>query len=117
MKTRPTRRARGGLGLNRTLRLYVNSEAATASRTRRQPRKKNASCILFLAEGCVYKNERALFVRGYSLQVLGRGGFYSESAVGTFFLFCKRCFLFRDSRESKLFFDLLLSSGMRVKVL
>jgi len=67
-----TRGARGDSDLNLTL----DERPATASRTRRQPRKKNTPCISDLAGGVNFflKKERAFFFRGSALQVFGQCG-------------------------------------------
>ena len=63
-----TRGARGGLKLNPTL----GFRPATASRTRRTP-KKNAPCISDLRAGEFFlKKERAFFLRCSALQVFGQ---------------------------------------------
>ena len=67
-----TRGARGDSDLNLTL----DERPATASRTRRQPRKKNTPCISDLAGGVNFflKKERVFFFRGSALQVFGQCG-------------------------------------------
>jgi len=67
-----TREARGGLKLNPTLEF----RPATASRTRRTP-KKNAPCISDLRAGEFFlKKERVFFFRGFDrkdIQTVWRG--------------------------------------------
>src|SRR3989338_6355273 len=62
---------------------FLNNESsATASRTRRKPRKKNTPCISDLAGGEFFlKKERVFFFRGSALQVFGQcGGAKCENA-------------------------------------